>query len=106
MSDRRFAGIPVTGRGGHTLALCLAVTVLALSVFAVSHVHGVSDPHTHHSLLDFLIFAQSHTGFLIAVAVWILFVLAAFGRIWSDAHPASPRRIEYLLHSRAPPSLP
>jgi predicted cobalt transporter CbtA len=103
VSNWRFRG---SAAGRHRLAQCLVVTVLALSVFSVSHVHGVSDPHTHHSLLDFLIFAQAQTGFLIAVLVWILFVLATLGLVRGGADPAWSSRTEPTLRSRAPPSLP
>ncbi len=95
-----------TTRGHRGLALGLAVMVLAVAVFAVSHVHGVSDPRTHHHLLDLLIFAQSHSGFLLVPTVWILLVLAAAGRAWPAAHPPRPFRFAYACRSRAPPSLP
>lgn len=106
MNSRPSAEHSITTRGRRGLALGLAVAVLALAVFAVSHVHGVSDPRTHHHLLDLLIFAQSHSGFLLVLPVWILLVLAATGRVWPSAHPPRPFRFAYACCSRAPPSLP
>lgn len=93
-------------RGRSRLCLGLIVTVLALAVFTVSHIHGVSDPHTHHSLVDFLIFAQAQSGFLVACLLAILFVLAAIGRVGDESHRSrhdGPRR---ACPSRAPPPLP
>ncbi len=105
MSDRRVTGSLSPGMGGRNLALALAVAVVALSVFSVSHIHGVSDPHTSHHLLDFLFFAQAHAGFLITIAWWILFVLSASGRVWRPAHPVWPSLAGSSALSRAPPSL-
>lgn len=105
MSDRRVTGSLSPGMGGRNLALALAVAVVALSVFSVSHIHGVSDPHTSHHPLDFLFFAQAHTGFLITAALWILFVLTAAGRVWHSPHPARLSFAGSSALSRAPPSL-
>ncbi len=82
----------------------LAVAVVALSIFSVSHIHGVSDPHTTHHLLDFLFFAQAHTGFLITIALWVLFILAAIGNVWRHPQPARPSLLGSSALSRAPPS--
>jgi len=85
------------------LAAGLAGTTLALAVFAAGHVHGVSDPHTHHTFLDFLIFAQAQTGFLIAIALWALFALAAAGRACVDPGPVLGHRSAHAYGSRSPP---
>ncbi len=85
------------------LAACLAGTTLALAMFAAGHVHGVSDPHTHHTLLDFLIFAQAHVGFLIAISLWVLFALAVAGRTCVDHGPVLGRRSTHASCSRSPP---
>lgn len=105
MSDRRVAGSLSGGVGGRRLAIGLAVAVVALSVFSVSHIHGVSDPLTTHHLLDFLFFAQAHPGFLITIALWVLFIPAAMGKVWRHPHPARPSLLGASALFRAPPSL-
>lgn len=61
------------------VALVLIGTLIALTIFTVSHIHGVSDPGTHHSFIDHLIFAQACAGFLIALAGLAIFLRAALG---------------------------
>jgi hypothetical protein len=89
-----------------SLAIALACTTVALAVFTVSHLHGLSDPQTHHSHLDGLLFAQGQSGFLIALPLSIVLALALTERVCAVTHQARPRLLPDTCSARAPPLLP
>jgi len=81
--------------------LCALAT---LAVFTPSHIHGVSDPDTHHSIVDYVIFAQAQVGFLGVVLLLVFFVCV----ITRWPVPAAPRlagsRSSLPDSIRSPPS--
>jgi hypothetical protein len=85
------------------LAVALACTTVALAIFTVSHFHGLSDPQTHHSRLDGLLFAQGQSGFLIALPLSILFAPGGAGWVWGLAGQARPYLRGDIRFARAPP---
>ncbi len=104
MSNRRATELSAPGRSGRRLALALAVTVVALAIFSVSHIHGISDPSTPHPLLVLVLSAQAHTGFLLAPLVWIFLVLAAVAAVLDCPNPSQLPVAGSSALSRAPPS--
>ncbi len=103
MGARSSQRVPTIAGGRGRVALGLIVTVLALAVFTASHIHGVSDPHAHHSLVDFLIFAQAHSGFLVACLLAILFVFMTVGRIRGESRGTRRDGLMHAFPCRAPP---
>jgi|GEM_PF-5786695 len=99
-------GNRMTVRVRRRLSIGLILTVLAFAAFTVSHVHGVSDPHTHHTLVDFLIFAQAQSGFLVAGVLAIVFLLMFAGRVPGESRRTPHDRRTHACPSRAPPTLP
>ncbi len=106
MRETLSMGNRMTVRVRRGLSIGLILTVLALAAFTVSHVHGVSDPHAHHSLVDFLIFAQAHSGFLVAGVLAIVFVLTCAGRVPGESRRTPHDGRAHACPSRAPPALP
>jgi hypothetical protein len=91
----------MTRRG---LAITLTYTVVVLSLFAVSHIHGLSDPDTPHAFGEYLALAQAQAGFVSFECGVVLLPLIALERSVADPQPLLQGGPLYAYTSRGPPS--
>jgi hypothetical protein len=89
------------------LSLFLTAAVIVLGAATIMHVHGVSDPHAHHTPADFMLQFQT----LLAVLLpWIAF-LAHLGpaacRVWPTLSGYPLRQFDVAAAApRGPPTFP
>ncbi len=90
-------------RTKRALVLGLVHALIGLAVFAVSHVHGVSDPNTPHAFGDHFVLAQAQAGFITVGQLVVLFAVVVLGRAALDRCPGPLQRLVCPYISRAPP---
>lgn len=73
------------------LAFVLIGLVVILGQLAVSHIHGLSDPDSAHTIGDYVLLAQARTGFAAAA---ILLVLCSW--LPCGGHASSPLSAPFI----------
>lgn len=89
-----------------SLAAAAAVVPLAiLFIGAAAHVHGLSDPHHHHSPAELQLAFEGQHGLLPAIPLIVLGLLPRSGVVAAPPVPAPAPRPRRRLRPRAPPHL-
>lgn len=87
----------------YVLARLLILSVAAMAIFAVSHLHGVSDPDQPHTLAERYLQQQTQGGFLTSSIPPLLPPLHGFIAPATWVPTSVGERLLHTSASRAPP---
>ncbi|HEV8340472.1 MAG TPA: hypothetical protein VGR25_12575 [bacterium] len=85
-------------------ALGLLTAFFALTIFAVVHIHGLSDPDAPHSFGELFLLAQAQAGFTAAgLLVIVVFAAARLGWLLPVRNSGAPSFPRWGPSVRGPP---